>query len=744
MLTVVPRFRSLLLLFLLATGAVLTGAPPASAHAALTGSVPERGSVVVTAPEQVSITFSEKVALADNSLRVLDPKGERVDTGPTSEQGEAGYSVALKPELPDGTFTVTYQVVSADSHPVSGAFTFSVGAPSETTVSVQDQDSGGAVGALYDLGRYVSYAGFVLVVGGAAFVLVCWPRGAGVRAVQRVVVSGWLALTAATLSLLLIRGPYTGSGKLADIFDLGLLGGVLQTRTGAALISRLLLLAAAALFIAVLFGAYARAVAERDAAGPEPSGSDPTTSGPELSKPASGGTKRTGAKPVAKSAGTKATGAKPVGTGAVGTKANGTGAVATEANGTGAVATEGADAGVSQRDLAFGLRVGGFVVAAGIAATWALSEHASTGIQTGLAMPLDVVHLLTVATWIGGLTTLLIALYRAPSLETAAVERFSRIAFGCVVVLAVTGLYQSWRQVGSWSGLTGTDYGRLLMTKIALIAVVIGIAWFSRRWVARLTQRPTDLSTDLSTDLPTGPSADPGADQDGSRTPDGRGSGTRAGSTADSTDSTDSPDGTDSAVGTAPEPDTARAAQLARQRTAVATARVKRTRDADPLRSGLRRSVFAEVAVAVVLLGVTTLLTATEPARTQESAERAARTAGAPAGPLSVRLPFDTGGQDGKGVATVDLEPGRTGNNALHLYVERPNGSGFDVPEVQVAFTLKAKDIGPLPVTPDRVATAHWTAAGVQLPMAGDWEIAVTVRTSDIDQVTVKKTTRIG
>ncbi|MYY12564.1 hypothetical protein GT204_27590 [Streptomyces sp. SID4919] len=741
MLTVVPRFRSLLLLFLLATGAVLTGAPPASAHAALTGSVPERGSVVDSAPEQVSITFSEKVALADNSLRVLDPKGERVDTGPTSEQGEAGYSVALKPELPDGTFTVTYQVVSADSHPVTGAFTFSVGAPSKTTVSVQDQDSGGAVGALYDLGRYVSYAGFVLVVGGAAFVLVCWPRGAGVRAVQRVVVSGWLALTAATLSLLLIRGPYTGSGKLADIFDLGLLGGVLQTRTGAALISRLLLLAAAALFIAVLFGAYARAVAERDASGTEPSGSDPATSGPELSKPASGGTKRTGTKPV----GTKATGAKPVGTEAVGTGAVGTGAVGTKATGTkatgtGAVGTGGADAGVSQRDLAFGLRVGGLVIAAGIAATWALSEHASTGIQTGLAMPLDVVHLLTVATWIGGLTTLLIALYRAPSLETAAVERFSRIAFGCVVVLAVTGLYQSWRQVGSWSGLTGTDYGRLLMTKIALIAVVIGIAWFSRRWVARLTQRPTDLSTDLSTD----PSVDPGAEQDGSRTPDGRGSGTRAGATADGTGDSDGPGGTDSAVSTAPEPDTARAAQLARQRTAVATAHVKRTRDADPLRSGLRRSVFAEVAVAVVLLGVTTLLTATEPARTQESAERAARTAGAPAGPLSVRLPFDTGGQDGKGVATVDLEPGRTGNNALHLYVERPNGSGFDVPEVQVAFTLKTKDIGPLPVTPDRVATAHWTAAGVQLPMAGDWEIAVTVRTSDIDQVTVKKTTRIG
>ncbi len=148
--------------------------------------------------------------------------------------------------LPDGTFTVTYQVVSADSHPVSGAFTFSVGAPSKTTVAVPDQEAGGGVvGGLYGFARYVSYAGFILLVGGAAFVLACWQRGAGVRPVQRLVVSGWLALTAATLAMLLLRGSYTGSGKVGDVFDLSLLGQVLETKTGAALVSRLLLLAAA-------------------------------------------------------------------------------------------------------------------------------------------------------------------------------------------------------------------------------------------------------------------------------------------------------------------------------------------------------------------------------------------------------------------------------------------------------------------------------------------------------------------
>ena len=47
-------------------------------------------------------------------------------------------------------------------------------------------------------------------------------------------------------------------------------------------------------------------------------------------------------------------------------------------------------------------------------------------------------------------------------------------------------------------------------------------------------------------------------------------------------------------------------------------------------------------------------------------------------------------------------------------------------------------------MVPDRIATGHWTASGVQIPMTGSWNIAVTVRTSDIDQVTVDKNAQIG
>ncbi|GGQ72218.1 copper resistance CopC/CopD family protein [Streptomyces pilosus] len=716
--TIAPRVRTLVLLFLAVTGALLAGAAPASAHAALTGSDPGRGAVVATAPSQVSLTFSEPVAVGDDAVRVLDPKGTRVDKGDPANPSGTTYTVRLLSGLPDGTYTVAYQVVSADSHPVAGAFTFSIGAPSETSVSVSAQGSDdGPVGWLYAFGRYVSYAGFAVMAGGAAFVLACWPRGSGVRAVQRLVVSGWVALTAATLGLLLLRGSYTTSGRLGDVFDLSLLGDVLQTKTGAALVSRLLLLAAAALFIAVLFGSHDKRDDEE------------------------------------------------------------------------------------KRDVTFGLAIGGTVVASGLAASWAMSEHASQGLQPGIAMPVDVVHLLAVAAWFGGLTALLVALFRAPA-ETPvgrdAVRRFSRLAFGSVIVLVVTGIYQSWRQLGSWSAFTDTRYGQLLLVKLGLVALLVGVAFFSRRWTARLAQAPAAavstpgaeaadsgsaqkaLSTDagsaqeaarpekavvstekaLSTDAGSAEkaaSADAGSaekagtgtagpERSGVRTSGAPQAGVTAGRTGTAADTGEAKAGAGGADGAG----SARAAQLARQRAAVENARQKRLRDADPHRTGLRRSVLAEAGIAVVLLAVTTVLTQTEPGRTEQEAQAAGASSSASTstgqgtGAVTLNMPFDTGGANGKGVVTIDLDPAGVGNNTTHLYVEGPGGRPLDVPEVAIAFTLSAQDIGPLPVVPDRVSPGHWSASGVQLPMAGDWKVEVTVRTSDIDQVTVSKNTQIG
>ncbi|MEU5792346.1 copper resistance protein CopC [Streptomyces sp. NPDC047813] len=677
--TIAPRPRTLVLLLLAALGALLAGAAPASAHAALTGSDPAQGVVVQQPPARVSLTFSEKVAMNGDSLRVLDPRGRPVQTGAPGNVRGTTYAVRLEGGLGKGTYTVTYEVVSADSHPVAGAYTFSIGAPSKTVVSGTGPTvGGGVVGGLYQVGRYVSYAGYLVLVGGAAFVLLCWRRGAGVRALQRLVVGGWLALTAATLWLLLLRGSYTTTGKVADVFDLGLLGQVLETKPGAALVSRLLLLAAAALFIAVLFGTYQRR-----------------------------------------------------------------------------------EEGAEKRDLTFGLGIGGVVVAAGLATSWAMSEHASVGLQPGIAMPVDVVHLLAVAAWLGGLTALLVALYRAPAgtpVEAAAVRRFSRLAFGSVVALVATGVYQSWRQLGSWSAFTDTRYGQLLLAKIALVAVMVGLASVSRRWTGRLADQGAagDRAADgagagrepvTAARAAAGPDTEAAADTGaagtgsaGTRPADARSAGT-AGQGADAADTGAA------APGSVPanSADSRRAAQLARQRAAVDAARRKRLRDGDAGRSGLRRSVLAEAAVAVVLLAVTTALTQTEPGRTEQEAKAATGAVTAPTnGSLSLSLPFDTGGTDGKGVVALDIDPAHAGANALHLFVRKPGGQPFDVPEVKIALTLEAKKIGPLSVAPEHITTGHWSADGVQIPMAGDWKIAVTVRTSDIDEVTVSQNAQIG
>lgn len=640
-----PRL-ALVLAALLAT--LFTAAAPATAHAALTASDPKDGAVVATAPAQVTLSFSEQVAMGGDSIRVMDPQGKRVDTGELRDMCSGStirYGTALHTGLPNGTYTVAWQAVSADSHPVSGAFTFSIGAPSATSVTLPTrQVGGGPVGIAYDIARYAAYAGFTVLVGGAAFVLLCWRRGAAERSLQKLVVRAWVTLTAATLAMLVLRNPYTGSGNFADVFDLDGLRAVLETKTGASLVSRLLLLGAAALFIAVLFGAYARRL----------SGS------------------------------------------------------------------ESAEAGDAKdtSDLAFGLGIGGTVVAGGIAATWALSEHASTGIQPGIAMPADVLHLLAVATWLGGLAALLVTLHKVPGIEREAIRRFSRVAFISVLVLAVTGVYQAWRQIGTWSALTGTAYGQILLLKVGLVAVLVGIAYVSRKWTARLAEAPAEQTAKVVGQRDVSRETSPV---------------TLAGNVSRETQPV-----------TVPE-DPKRAAQLARQHAARETAREKKVRDADPDRAGLRRSVLAEAGVAVVLLAITTILTSTEPGRAAELEAGSGSSATAvPDRAIKISLPFDTGGQSGKGTVRLELDPGRVGANNLHLWADTTDGQPLELPEVKIAFTLPAKDIGPLPVVPDRAAPGHWSASGVQLPLAGEWRIDVTVRTSDIDQTTVQKNVKIG
>jgi len=116
-------------LSLILTGALTVGAAaPAPAHAFLDHASPAVGSAVPTAPAAVTIWFTQGLEPAFSSVTVTDATGQRVDLG--NVQIPPGHAeqlqVGLKP-LPPGTYRVNWHVVSVDTHPTQGSFTFQIG-----------------------------------------------------------------------------------------------------------------------------------------------------------------------------------------------------------------------------------------------------------------------------------------------------------------------------------------------------------------------------------------------------------------------------------------------------------------------------------------------------------------------------------------------------------------------------------------------------------------------------------------
>ncbi|MFD8350551.1 copper resistance protein CopC [Streptomyces coelicoflavus] len=595
---------------------LLGGAGPASAHAALASTDPGDGTVLRRAPAHATLTFSESVGLRDDSFRVLDPGGHRVHTGEAGRaDGRADTArVALPGELGEGTYTVAWRVVSADSHPVSGAFTFSVGRTSQTAAPVDTGPTEDPLTAgLHKTARYLSYLAVALLVGTAAFVALCRPPDPA--PLRRTLVAAWWTLLAATVALLALRAPYeAGTGPSAAL-DPAALGDTLTTRPGVLLLVRLGLLVPVALYLV-----HAARTARADRRG----------------------------------------GRRTALTGAV-----------------------------------------GVVLAVGLALTWAAAEHASAGTQVPVAMTSSVLHLLATAVWLGGLAALLTTLRSArPAPDAATVARFSRTALTAVTVLVVTGVYQSWRGLGSWQALTGTAYGRLLLAKVILVAVLLAAAAVSRRWTAALVTEPAAVR-------------EPGRVPE--RVPQPAGG--------------PPPE--------APRPEAPRATHPSRAGTGTGTG----TGTGSALRRGLYRSVLVEAVVAAVVLGVTTVLTATPPGRSAEEAARAAVPAGGVLPASVTTIPFEIGAS-GSGTVQITLDPGRTGDNAVQAVVFGPDGSLAAVPELRLSFTLPDKQVGPIEADLlDR--GGYWSANTVTLPLPGTWTMKVTVRVSEIDQVSENRRIRV-
>ncbi|WP_293768406.1 CopD family protein [Sporichthya sp.] len=128
--------------------------------------------------------------------------------------------------------------------------------------------------------------------------------------------------------------------------------------------------------------------------------------------------------------------------------------------------------------------VGTLAVGGVLALTWSLATHSADGGGKLVNLPVDLVHMMAMAAWLGGMPALLVLLLKVKDTEalTKAVPMFSRTATVCVIALVATGFLQAWRQVGSADALTSTSYGDWLMIKVALVVGILALGGFARWW----------------------------------------------------------------------------------------------------------------------------------------------------------------------------------------------------------------------------------------------------------------------
>lgn len=225
-------------------GALLAPAGPASAHAALLGATPAPGSVIGTSPTEIVITFSEAITPVTGRVQVLDPAGKRI-SGPPTVSGATLRIPVRKAGQPLGTYLVSYRVISADTHPVGGAITFSVGAPSATPPAAGAAGTHRSVTLATPVTHFLGYAGLTFAVGPALFLALLWPRRRSRTGAIRLAYAGLGLIFVATLGALWTQAPAASGSALWDVSPAEL-GQVLGSGFGLTLLARLGILAVVA------------------------------------------------------------------------------------------------------------------------------------------------------------------------------------------------------------------------------------------------------------------------------------------------------------------------------------------------------------------------------------------------------------------------------------------------------------------------------------------------------------------
>ena len=229
-------------------------APAASAHATLLFTSPADGSAVPASPAAITLTFNENVSFTGTPVTLAGAGGRQLGLGAARlSQGRSVLTLPVPEKLPDGVYTVTWQVISADGDVVGSQFRFAVGpAPaslSGSSAAAPESSPGQWPTAVL---RWLLFAGLAVALGGiAGRALALWFRS-GVRstltAAARVPLPGPWAL----------RGALVGTVASAGLALLDVGGGSLAAGLGHFSVPRLLS-GSAGVITAVEFAAFAAA-----------------------------------------------------------------------------------------------------------------------------------------------------------------------------------------------------------------------------------------------------------------------------------------------------------------------------------------------------------------------------------------------------------------------------------------------------------------------------------------------------
>jgi copper transport protein len=487
------RRRALVAALVLGAGLLLADASPAGAHATLIGTVPAADAMLDAAPGAVELQFDEPVEVTDGAVQVFGPGGERVDRGTVDT--DDGMTLRAPLDAGDtGTYTVAWRVTSEDSHTITGSFVFHNGTQTGA-VTLADDDADAATTLAGGVGRWLALAGMLAAAGSAVLALLL-PGRTGRGAAGR---DGGQPASGAPAHGDAPGAPGPGDPPGSDHSapgapSLGDASGGVTTSLGDAPGG-----------VTTSLGDASGGVAT--SLGDAPAGGGVATLVPSAPQaPVAAGSRALD--PAA--ARLRALAAVGALTGAAGAAVALVAMLAESAGrGLGSAVSLVPDLAPDTRTGQLALaRVALCLVAAGAVVVWrrsplpalvpiaaalvtvSVAGHAWTAPDRAVAVASDVVHLGAVAVWAGGLLPLLVVLpVLGPDARRRVATRFSTLAVVAVAVVALSGTVSGWQQVRTLDALTSTTYGRLLLAKVAGLAVLVALGWVNRTRLVPLVGR---------------------------------------------------------------------------------------------------------------------------------------------------------------------------------------------------------------------------------------------------------------